>query len=271
MEIVPGQQTLSIEGLNSNYAQDVKLFNNYLLESGLDFKNALQSYFTEIINKYRPSTIARKKQALKAAIKSQLGQGLSLGQIAQINAFFEEIKIPTPKKQITTDQTISEKELQELITVSGKKTALIIRALYSTACRISELVNIKLSDCTEKKDGVSIRIIGKGRKERTVYLDITLFNEIRNTYQGNTFLFETAGGEPVNRITAYTLIKRAGKKIGRPDIHPHTVRHSFATNRLKELGIDTIGAYLGHSKISTTAQYYLHNIPELKTILRGAL
>lgn len=271
MELIPAQKGLTTRGLNKNYAQDVKLFNRYLQESGQNFGEGIQAYFSDIKNTYRPATIARKKQALKAAIKKQIGRGLTLGQTAQLNAFFDEIKTPRAQKQITTDQTAGEKDLKRMIEAAGPKTGLIIRALYSTAARVSELVNIKLSDCTVKKDGVSVRIIGKGQKERTVYLDVALFNEIKRTYQGNTYLFETAAGGPVNRITVYTLIKRAGARIGRPDIHPHTIRHSFATNRLPELGIDTIGAYLGHASIATTAAYYLHNVPTLKTILQGTL
>lgn len=270
MKLIPAQNRISIKGLNNNYALDVNQFNTYLQESGQEIRDAIESYFKKIKRTYRPATIARKKQSLKAAIKKQVGHGLTLGQIAQLNVFFEEIKTPRPSKQITTDQTLSGDELKRIIEAAGHKTGLIIRALYSTAARVSELVNIKLDDCTEKKDGVAVRIIGKGQKERTIYLDGKLFKEIKKTYQGKTFLFETAAGGPLSRITAYTLIKRAGRKIGRPDTHPHTIRHSFATNRLSELGIDTIGAYLGHATIATTAAYYLHNVPTLKTILQGA-
>jgi len=270
MELIPRQDKLSVKGLNKNYSQDVALFNRYLVESGQDLREAIESYFKQIKNEYRPATIARKKQALKAAIKKQIGHGLTLGQAAQLDEFFKEIKAPRAQKQITTDNTLSLDELQRILEAAGHKTGLIIRALYSTAARVSELVNIKLDDCTVKKDGVSIRIIGKGQKERTVYIDVELFREIKTAYQGKAYLFETAAGDPLNRITVYTLIKRAGARIDRPDIHPHTIRHSFATNRLNELGIDTVGAYLGHANIATTAAFYLHNVPTLKTILQGA-
>jgi len=267
MELATVQRTLATTRLNEHYRRDVELFERQGY-CGSIAENVAR-YIASITKVYKPATVARKKQALKAAIKAHIGHGLTLGQAAQINTFFAEIKTPKPSRAITQEKTCSLDELRKIIDASGKKTALIIRALYVTACRVSELCTIRLADCETIGDAVAIRILGKGQKERVVYMRKTLFDEIRKEYNGAIYLFER-NGKPLSRMTVHTLIRRAGKAIGRK-IHPHTIRHSFATNRLNELGIDTVAAYLGHASTATTAQYYLHNKPRVETVLSGAL
>lgn len=123
-----------------------------------------------------------------------------------------------------------------------------------------------MSDCQERKDGVIIKVIGKGNKEGTFYMSIDLFQAIRQAYKGKTYLFETKD-KVISRMTAYTLIKRAGSKIGRPDISCHTLRHSWASLSIDVLGLAKVSGYLRHASQDTTAKYYLHGKAEMPEIL----
>ena len=131
---------------------------------------------------------------------------------------------------------------------------------------MSELCNTRLSDCQERKDAVIIRVIGKGNKEGFFFMSIDLFQEIKQAYRGKTYLFECKG-KAMSRMTVYTLIKRAGSKIGRPDIHPHTLRHSWASLSIDVLGLAKVSGYLRHASQDTTDKYYLHGKAEMLEIL----
>lgn len=258
---------LPTRGLNKGYRADVSLFNRWT-EGRRITADLIQEYFNQARARYQAATVNRHRAAIKAAMLKALGTGATIGQVGQVDTFFKSIKAGTPDRKILSEMTLTPDEIQDLINYSGEKTALIVRALYVTACRISELVNIRLSNCDARPDAVLIQVTGKGRKDRTVYLDRETFDRIRDAYQGRAFLFE-CNGEPIKPITVHTLIKRAGAKIGRPDIHAHLLRHSFATHRIKDLGIDSVSEYLGHSDPSITARYYLHNSPSVKSVLEG--
>lgn len=187
--------------------------------------------------------------------------------LAQLDTVFKSVKTGSPDERVLTEDVLTRDEFKELIDRSGEKTGLIIQALYYSAARVSELVNVRLSDCTPTGNGVMISIIGKGRKARRFFMPLNLFNAVRKAYQGETFLFETAG-KPLSRYTVNTLIKRAGEKIGRPDIHAHTLRHTWATHRINDLGLSKVSRYLGHSTPATTAKYYLHGSPSMTEILQ---
>ena len=169
---------------------------------------------------------------------------------------------------ITSDDCLTVDELAELKTISDHRTSLIIDALYQTAARVSELINIKSSDCTPGKQGVKIQITnGKGGKCRTVYLSTALYSAIVKTFNGKKFLFETTTGHRLDRTNLHKQIKRAGRAIGIDNLHPHTLRHTWATANLDRLGIYKTSHYLGHADIATTARFYLHNKPTEGEIL----
>lgn len=257
---------LPTANLLQGYQQDVKQFNKFTAGQPITAQ-LIKEYFEAMrIKGKRPATMQRHRAAVKQAILQVMGQGASLIEKAQVETFFKDIKTGKPDTAISTDKTLSREELKRLIEVSGYKTALIIRALFSTAGRISELCNIELKDCEIRKDGVIIRIFGKGSKEGQVYMTIDLFNSIREAYQGERYLFEV-NGKPLSRKTVNTLLKRAGEKIDRPDVHPHMVRHSWASLSLPTLGLPKVSGYLRHSSPDVTAKYYVHGRASMSEIL----
>jgi integrase/recombinase XerD len=255
---------------NSNYRSDVEKFNYWLKSNNKNFsKDSLENYFKHLESEgLKPSTIRRYKSSLRKTTKELLGDSLTRLQDESINAFFRTIRLTDNKdeKGITENKILSPDELKSLIKISGKKTSVIIQSLFETACRVSELCNIRLSNCKRYKNGIEIRIIGKGNKSRNVFMSNDLYRTIRETYKGKKYLFEH-DNKPLSRITVNTLIKRAGGKIGRDDIHAHTIRHTYASLNIQRLGLPKISKYLGHSNMQITHSFYLHGKASLDEVL----
>jgi integrase/recombinase XerD len=169
---------------------------------------------------------------------------------------------------INAEDCLTKEELKKIIKISDAKTGLIIRALYYTAARISELCGMRHKDCIIDKKGVSIQIIGKGRKLRTVFLPWKIYGEIHVIFQGKVYLFETGRGKALDRSNAWRQVAKAGKDAGIKRLHPHTLRHTWATMNLEKLGLHKVSRYLGHADISTTSKFYLHTEATVEEILR---
>jgi len=105
------------------------------------------------------------------------------------------------------------------------------------------------------------RIIGKGKKERYIYIPIELYEAIRREYQGKTWLFESKTGNQLNRNNVGHQLRKAAKRIGITSFHPHMLRHSRATDMLlnKDISLKAVSKFLGHASVATTAQMYIHD------------
>ena len=263
-------QKINTVGLCSGYQADIKQFMAF---SGGSFSAAaVKAYFEDMEARgLKASTMQRHRSALKKALLVNMGNGVTLAAVAQVDQFFKTLKIAKPEQAKQRDDMLSPGELKRLVMVAGPRTALIIRALYQTAARVSELAGIRIEDCRETPEGVKIRVIGKGKKERSFFMRSDTFRAILDTYQGETYLFETSPGRHISRHTISTMIKRAVQKIGRGDSHPHTFRHSWASINIETSGLAAVAAYLGHSDTSTTARYYLHGKPSMSAVLASAV
>lgn len=148
----------------------------------------------------------------------------------------------------------------------GMRSKAIVEVLYGCGLRVTELINLHISDLFATEG--YIRVTGKGNKERIVpigdtalkYLDIYL-NEVRvhqAIKSGNEdIIFLNRLGTRLSRISVFTMIKALADQIGlEKSISPHTFRHSFATH-LVEGGADlrAVQEMLGHSSITTTEVY----------------
>lgn len=256
---------LPTSGLSINYKNDITIFNKWL--SGRTVNAAtIAEFFAERMETRKPSTVRRNKSAIKKALRLQLGNGVTLDQLAQFRAYFDQIQPDKVNNAVTGEKILTPAEIRELVKVSGHKSGLIIRALFETAARVSELCNIELKNCRPGRKEIAIDIYRqKTRTTDTVYMDKTLFNAIVKAYGGTRYLFEVKG-RPLSRFTVTTLIKAAGRKIGRSDVHPHTFRHSWGSAALPVLGLAKVSKYLGHSRVDTTARFYLHGRPNEEEI-----
>lgn len=265
--ITQTRQGLPVAGLPTAYRSDVQGFNRWLAGRPVR-RETINAYFAELAQTHRVSTLKRKKSALKKAIAQTRGGALTIAEQAQLTEGFREIKTGQAEIAVHEHEILTREELADLTETAGEKTAAIITALYESAARVSELLSLRLSDCTVRGESVPCEIRrGKGRKQRVAYLSKKTFETLRKLYAGKVFLIER-NGEPLSRHTVATMIKRAGAAIGRPDIHPHTLRHTKASHLLTAgMSLPAVSAYCGHSDPSITAKFYLHDKPTAEAVL----
>ena len=149
----------------------------------------------------------------------------------------------------------------------GQRTRTIIEVLFSCGLRVSELINLRLSDLflTEK----FIRVMGKGKKERLVPISESAVKELQYWFMDRNlmkikpgeedFVFLNRRGGHLTRMMIFTIVRRLAEAAGiEKTISPHTLRHSFATALLEGgANLRAIQDMLGHERISTT-QIYTH-------------
>ena len=182
--------------------------------------------------------------------------------------------IETPKIGRKLPDTLSIQNIDDLIAAidlssnEGERNKAMLETLYGCGLRVSELVNLKISDLFFEED--FIKITGKGNKQRFVPISaatqkfINLYkNHLRNhvnIQKGHEdTLFLNRRGRQLTRAMVFTIIKDLAVKIDlKKSISPHTFRHSFATHLL-ENGADlrAIQLMLGHESITTT-EIYVH-------------
>ncbi len=172
-------------------------------------------------------------------------------------------KLPDTLNVIEIDKLIAAIDLS---TYEGERNKVIIETLYSCGLRVSELVNLKISNLHFKEEIILIE--GKGNKERLVPIGISCIrlinnyiNMIRvhiNIKKGNEdYVFLNRRGAKLSRVMIFTIIKQLAEKIGlERNISPHTFRHSFASD-LIDGGADlrAVQEMLGHESITTTEIY----------------
>ncbi len=154
----------------------------------------------------------------------------------------------------------------DLSTPQGPRNKAILETLYSCGLRVSELVNLKISNLF--LNDTFVKVIGKGNKERLVPIGSVAIKEI-DSYKNEIrihatpskncedILFLNQRGGKLSRVMIFTIIKQLSTKIGlKKHISPHTFRHSFATH-LIEGGADlrAVQEMLGHESITTTEIY----------------
>lgn len=169
--------------------------------------------------------------------------------------------IPYPKQEKKLPVVLSQEEVEKFLNgINNQKHRCIFMTMYSTGIRISEVLNIRITDIDRSRGVILIRN-GKGKKDRYVPLFPTLYEELRNywrIYRSKTWLFERdRDGGQLTRTTPAVVAKRTREALNLTKcVTPHTMRHCFATHML-ESGSDLrrIQFILGHSSLSTTVKY----------------
>ena len=290
-----------------NWDSSFKNFKNYLkLERGLS-DNSIKSYDFDLIlfkkfldlNKIKDTPLNCKSETIKNYLYKNLSNKKSRSQARSISAlksFFNYLvfeglikdspisNIESPKLERKLPEVLTEDEINQLIKsvdlnhVFGQRNKTIIEVLYGTGIRVSELVNLKLSNIFFRES--ILKVNGKGDKERFVPLGKIASTEIK-TYinirdrmkidsKNTDILFINRYGRKLTRSMIFKIIKDASKSIElEKKISPHTLRHSFATHLLKN-GADlrTIQLILGHESITTTEIYTHLDTFHLEEVLK---
>jgi len=255
------------------YIRDVKKLADYLSinnssKTPKDLTSKDISIFIQWIAKFGIS--ANSQARLLSGIKS-FYKYLILEEVINHNP---TLLIEGPKKGLKLPETLSTDEINDLIEgidlshPQGQRNKAIIETLYGCGLRVSELINLKMTNWY-RKDGF-IKVVGKGDKERLVpigkltekvlalYVDeVRVHQKINKGFED--FVFLNRRGNKLSRVMVFTIIKELAEKTGlKKNISPHTFRHSFATELIQR-GADlrAVQEMLGHESINTT-QLYTH-------------
>ena len=174
--------------------------------------------------------------------------------------------ISAPKSSSTLPEVLSPEDVEQLLNFKPTnmieiRDMAIIELMYSSGLRVSETANINISDFEENK--TFLRVFGKGSKTRLVPMGRFAISAINNWLMerekilNNTdALFLNSKGTRLTVRSIQLRLKKMAIKQGLPPIHPHMLRHSFATHMLESSGdLRTIQELLGHSSLSTTQIY----------------
>jgi integrase/recombinase XerD len=264
------------------YRRDLQKFLIFAEEQEVDAVNISQEMVTDFIawlrglnstNNLEESSISRAVVVLRNYSKFYARENKVLDPLAN----FAPPKIP---KRLPKALSIT--QISNLISAiskpdaTGIRNAALVELLYATGARVSEIVNLDVSDIEQIAETLSVRIVGKGNKERVVpigkyarealdnYLVRARPNWVREKSNGALFL-NSSGGR-LSRQSAWTLISTAAKQIGiTGEISPHSLRHSFATHLLDGgADIRVVQELLGHSSVTTTQIYTLVTIDLLR-------
>ena len=250
------------------YMQDIQKLFDFLLIKKKDCHDVTFDDLTQFISELRDLGISARSQARI---------------VSGIRCFYgflfmeEEIKIDptelleTPKIGLKLPQVLSVKEIDSIISVidlsqpQGQRNRAIIETLYSCGLRVSEAVNLQLSNIYFDEEFV--KVTGKGSKQRLVPIAKSALKEIKNwmidrntlhIQKGNEdYVFLNRNGRKLTRAMIFHFIKEYAEMAGiKKTISPHTFRHSFATHLLEGgANLRAIQEMLGHESILTTEIY----------------
>ena len=291
-----------------NWSEAISKFKIYLkIERGLS-ENSIESYGSDLKSLYSfikknhlsdnlkkcDSDVIKKFIYEQSKINNPKTQSR---RISGIRSFFDYLTfesylkinpsdlIETPKIGKKLPDSLSLNEIIKIINnidlnhPQGIRNRAIIETLYASGLRVSELINLKLSNLFFKEN--LIKVFGKGNKQRLVplgkfskkYLKIYIENQrskSKTMKNHSDTIFLNRNGHQLSRFMVFTIIKQLAIKSNiKKKISPHTFRHSFATH-LIENGADlrTIQKLLGHENIITTEIYTHLDTKHLKKIMK---
>ncbi len=257
----------------SSYEIEIKKYQRFIKEKHINYlelnKDNIRNYLKYLDNKkYKNSSISKNLSALRSFYNFLVIQG-KIGK----NIFNS---IHNPKLEKKLPNFLSEIDMENILEYSENKNfkkdiytnrnLLIMELLYDTGCRASELTNIKLKNIDFNDR--SIRIMGKGSKERIVYYGEYTEQTIKLYLKDRVELLKNQSSDYL--LVSKTTLKLTTRRIAqiideiikqlaiKNNVTPHTFRHSFATHLLNH-GADlrSVQELLGHSSLSTT-QIYTH-------------
>lgn len=268
---------------------DIKLYINYISDVKNLSQNTSSSYARDLykLSKYLKSiNINHYNQIDDGTCSAWLGSLYALEQnprsiqrhLSSAKGFFKFLKknlliesspfelVTAPKAANYLPEVLSPEDVSQLLNFKPSdsleiRDLAIIELMYSSGLRVSEAANVNLDDFEEEKS--FLRVFGKGSKTRLIPIGRYAKDAIENwiierakfSNESNALFINLKG----TRLTVRSIqlrLKRMATKQGLPPVHPHMLRHSFATHMLESSGdLRTIQELLGHSSLSTTQIY----------------
>ena len=254
----------------TNYIYDLKKLNNFLEQNKITAEPS--NINVDIIREF----LYHESKKIKSRTQGRL--------ISSLNTFFGFLvienkiisnpikKVSYPKNKYIIPEILSLDEIDKIIfqaslnSTNGERNKAIFELMYSCGLRVSELINLKISNLFFKES--LIKVLGKGNKYRFVpiskiamklvlfYIENIRCNvKIKKGY--NDSLFLNNRGMKLSRVMIFLILKKITSELGiKKNISPHTFRHSFATHMIQNgADIISIQKMMGHENITTTEKY----------------
>ena len=254
----------------SNYIYDLKKLNNFIKQNKIAVEPS--NINVDIIREF----LYHESKKIKSRTQGRL--------ISSLNTFFGFLiienkiinnpikKVSYPKNKYIIPEILSLEEIDKIIfqaslnSSNGERNKAIFELMYSCGLRVSELINLKISNLFFKES--LIKVIGKGNKSRFVpvskiakklvlfYIENIRCNvKIKKGYDDSLFLNNR--GMKLSRVMVFLILKKITSELGiKKNISPHTFRHSFATHMIQNgADIISIQKMMGHENITTTEKY----------------
>lgn len=282
----------------SNFLKFEKNFSGNTLDAYMRDVRKLESFTISELDNLSPENITYEnlQEYIYQLSKNKISERSQARAISSIKAFFKFLLeddyrtdnpatlLEGPKLGLYLPDTLSEEDINRIITCIdnstdiGKRNKCILEVLYGCGLRVSELIDLKISNINFKESYIMVE--GKGEKTRLVPLANTTaefitsyIHTVRNKTKINKkyedTLFINSRGTNMSRVIVFIIIKELTQKAGiSKSISPHTFRHSFATHLLQN-GADLrfIQEMLGHSSITTTQVYTHLKTEELRDVI----
>ncbi len=282
----------------SNFLKLERNFSENTLDAYVRDIKKLKDYSEGILESVGPDeiTYAQLQEFLYSLSKDKFSERSQARWVSSVKAFFkflleEELRtdnpaalLEGPKLGLYLPDTLSFEDVERISvaidksTELGKRNHCIIEVLYGCGLRVSELIDLKISNINFKEH--YLKVEGKGDKTRfvplanyTTELIRDYIDNVRSNYKINKkyedILFINSRGSSMSRVIVFIIIKELAGKAGiSKNISPHTFRHSFATHLLQN-GADLryIQEMMGHSSITTTELYTHLKTEELRDVI----
>lgn len=281
------------------YIQFEKRFSQHTITS---YENDLNQFEAFLADNYQISTTEADHNSLRhwvvTLVEKQLASRSINRKIASLRTYYKFLlrrgfikKDPTSKLQaLKTDkplpQFVNEPDMSRLLDhceftndFNGMRDQLIMEMLYGTGIRLSELLNLKVSDVNLHAQ--TIKVLGKRNKERVIPISRSLCNLIRNyetlkksitSTKDNELLLVTEEGEATYPMLIYRTVKKYLNLFTTIEKRsPHVLRHTFATHLLnKGAELNAVKDLLGHSSLAATQVYTHNSLDKLKKVFDQA-
>jgi integrase len=182
----------------------------------------------------------------------------------RVRVFFQQLDedIPAPKKVdqgVDDSKLIDITEYRRMVGAATPRQCMMLRTLWKTGLRVSEMTAIRLEDCRVDGERVHIRVLGKCGRERTVRIARSMYQACLEVYDSQALLFETADHRRFERRYVSRMISELARHSINRHVSVHALRHSFITYQAgRGRPLDALSSYVGHASLNTTKRY-LHN------------
>jgi len=260
-----------LKSIKDSYSPNAQPFLDYMKDK--PFTEASVTCYVESLSELNS---AATKNIRVFAVKNRLRAAMDYGQTPpeeryKVELMMKRFPVWKVQREIDPDRLLSAEQLKTFMEeCTDRKLTPMVEFMAVQGTRISETLNIKLSNMTRRKGYFDVRVEGKGKKERFLKVDSALIKRIKAVYHGRTYLFEHSGRR-YNRSSIYRRLRYQCLLIFGEHHKPHDLRHSFIDRMRGVWSDDMLYRYVGHSSSRVLNDMYGSKIASFENVLQARI